>query len=117
QKGRVALATWEAEMLCLRPKRTDAVVPEFNPERHVVARLPWECAGGAGPSLWACGMDFGFRAPTVILCGAVDSAATLWIVDERCVAGSVLGEHVAAILRAPEERGWPLPAWVGADPS
>ncbi len=43
-KGRVSRATWESEMLCLRPSRTDAVLPEFEMARHVVAWTDWDGA-------------------------------------------------------------------------
>jgi hypothetical protein len=34
-KSRVDPATWESEMLCLRPRRSDAVYPDFDPRIHV----------------------------------------------------------------------------------
>lgn len=122
-QGRVAEATWSAEMLCLRPRRTDAVFPEFDPTVHVVDALPWDTPPAApdtghaeapvGAVQWVAGMDFGFRAPTVVLWGAVDGRGCLWIVDERVVAGAVLDEHIEAIMTSP----WPRPAWIGVDPA
>lgn len=111
-KGRVSLATWEAEMLCLRPQRSDAVYPEFDRRIHVVDTLPWD-RGGEPPVLWVCGMDFGYRAPTVVLWGALDTFGRLWIVDERVAAGQVMDHHAAAIAAAP----WPRPAWIACDPA
>ena len=108
-KGRVASATWEAEMLCLRPSRTDAVIPEFDPAIHVVDEHP---EAGEGWT-WIGGMDFGFRAPTVVLWAAVDPAGVLRVFDERVVAGEVLQTHVAAIKESP----WPTLAWIGVDPA
>jgi hypothetical protein len=107
-KSRVSLATWEAEMLCLRPSRTDAVIPEFDLATHVVDELP-PLAGAA----WIGGMDFGYRAPTVVLWGAVDPHGVVWIVDERVVSEVVLDEHVRAIHAAPH----PPMDWIGVDPA
>ncbi|MBY0111197.1 MAG: hypothetical protein K2Y21_00140 [Phycisphaerales bacterium] len=48
-KRRVSLATWNAEMLCLRPNRTHAVFPEFDSAVHVFneERVPAMPLGGA----------------------------------------------------------------------
>jgi len=75
--SRVGSGTWEAEMLCLRPTRSDCVLPEFDTHTHVVGALPSETAGW----VWLCGMDFGFRAPTAVLWAGVDPAGTLWVYD------------------------------------
>jgi hypothetical protein len=111
-KSRVSLATWEAEMLCLRPRRSDAVLPEFEVGTHVR-----ECEPPRGAALVA-GMDFGFRAPTAVLWGWIDPEEVLWIVDERIEAGRLLDEHIAAIRTGLGRRsGWSTPAWVGVDPA
>ena len=108
-KGRVSLATWSSEMLCQRPSRRDAVFPEFEPAAHVVDGEAW----GEEGLTWLGGMDFGFRAPTVVLWAALDAGGVLWVVDERHVAGAVLAEHVEAIVKSP----WPKFAWIGVDPA
>lgn len=108
-KHRVALATWEAEMLSLRPRRTDAVLPEFDPAVHVVDELPADRDGWR----WVAGMDLGYRAPTVVLFAAVDPAGVLWVVDEHVASGLVLDQHAAAIRSA----RWPAVEWVGVDPA
>ena len=119
-KSRVSLATWNSEMLCLTPSRRHAVLPEFSIARHVVAHegVVQTDAGCQVPSrvpgAVLCGMDFGFRAPTVIVWGTVDDAGTLWIIDERSEADMVLDTHIDAI--ASHER-LPVPAWVGVDPA
>jgi hypothetical protein len=114
-KKRVALSTWNCEMLCHRPKRSDAVLPEFDVRTHVVPEAPFALSKDA-PVRWVGGMDFGFRAPTVVLLGAVDERGALWIVGERVQAGTVLEEHIGAILQglgvAPV-----CPAWIGVDPA
>ncbi len=122
-KGRVSQATWDTEMLCDRPRRDDTVYPEFRARAHVVASLPWDQQAEA-PVMWVAGMDFGFRAPTVILLGAVDADGTLWIVRERAVAQTVLAEHAAALVNGlgskddPPGPGWTgKPQWVGVDPA
>jgi len=113
-KGRVTIETWEAEMLCERPTRTDAVVPEFDARRHVVAGIPADArASGAGGGVWIGGMDFGYRAPTVFLWAFADRGGTVWVVDERVAKGVVLEEHVRAIA----ESDWPRPRWIGIDPA
>lgn len=106
---RVGRATWDAEMLCLRPRRTDAVLPEFDRARHVVRDLPDARDGW----VWVGGMDFGIRAPTVILWAAVDAEGVLWVVDERAEAGQTLEQHAEAVRARP----WPAMAWIGVDPA
>lgn len=103
-KSRVSRPAWEAEMLCLRPSRGDAVYAEFDRAAHVVEAEP-EAA------LRVAGMDFGFRSPTAILWAVVTPEGVLVIVRERVVACRVLDEHIAALLESPR------PAWVGVDPA
>jgi len=67
--------------------------------------------------LWVCGIDFGFRAPTVILWGAVEAhTRALRILDERIVERATTKEHVEAIFKG-NGRGWKLPDFVGVDPA
>jgi len=67
--------------------------------------------------LWVCGIDFGFRAPTVILWGAVEAQTrVLRILDERIVERATTKEHVEAIFKG-NGRGWKLPDFVGVDPA
>ena len=109
QKSRVGAGVWQSEMLCLRPRRSDCVLPEFDRELHVTRALPEE----RGAWVWVGGMDFGIRSPTVVLWGGLDPAGALWIVDERVESGVVLGEHIDAIKSAP----WPALRWIGVDPA
>lgn len=109
-KRRVSLATWEAEMLCLRPSRASAVYPEFDPRLHVVGEAP---GPGAEAARWVAGMDFGYRGLTVVLWGAVDTRGVLWIVGEHAAKEMLLEDHVRAIHDAP----WPRPEWIGVDPA
>jgi len=120
-KRRVSATTWNTEMLCLRPTRSHTVFPEFDHARHVVRGTPWlNSIPAAIPAVWIAGMDFGLRAPTVILWAVLDLAGTLWIVDERAESNIILAEHAAAItagLARPGIAAWPSPAWIGADPA
>jgi hypothetical protein len=114
-KGRVSQLTWNAEMLCVSVKRSDCVLPEFDPALHVFSHeidMP-------GVTRIA-GMDFGFRAPTAILWGVHDMNGDLWIMDERVESGRLLEEHARALLLGTGQRtghAWPTPEWIGVDPA
>jgi hypothetical protein len=105
QKSRVDSRVWEAEMLSLRPRRTDAIFEEFDAGRHTFAGEPPE----EGP--WVGGMDFGFRADTVILWGRVDSAGVLRICHEYTRRRVVVERHIEAIL----DGSRPRPEWLAVD--
>lgn len=111
-KTRVSEETWNAEMLCLRPTRRDLVLPEFDRTVHLVrgaVRPP-------GEALCIAGMDFGIRAPTVVLWAWVDAEHAITVFAERLVAGEVLATHIDAILQG-RGAGGVTPAWVGIDPA
>jgi hypothetical protein len=108
QKSRVSLAVWESEMLCLRARRTESVFPEFDVGSHVIHQEPDEA-----PACWLAGMDFGYRAPTVILWATLDGRGVLRIVDEHIVSQALLHEHIRAL----RESAYPRPAWIGIDPA
>jgi hypothetical protein len=113
-KGRVGAATWESEMLCLRARRSDSVFPEFDRAVHVVGEGAWSPPRGRV----LAGMDFGFRAPTVVLWAVEDGAGALWVLAERVLAETVLEEHARAILAGPGVDGLcGRPEWVGVDPA
>jgi hypothetical protein len=122
-KARVDTATWEAEMLCLRPRRSHCVLPEFDPEVHCYGsaddpRLP-EDGPMAPAGEIVCGMDLGIRAPTVILWASRGEDDVLRIFDEHVREGARLAEHVAQITAGEGRaglRGWPSPRWVAPDP-
>lgn len=146
-KGRVSLAVWRTEMLCLEPSRADSVFPEFDAKKHVFAAWERETTFRAGdPPAWLdplawpdplrtillargeparmkragvetflCGIDFGFRAPTVILWAALENDV-LRILDERHVTGETTKQHVEAILKG-NGKFWRVPEWIGADPA
>jgi hypothetical protein len=112
-KSRTDQATWESEMLCLRPQRSDSVFPEFDPAMHVAA---FEPASDPGAVTWVAGMDFGFRAPTVILWAFLEhDSGMLRIVDERVQAERTIEAHIQTIYDSrPPAR---VPAWVACDPA
>jgi len=58
-------------------------------------------------------MDFGMRAPTVILWAFVDGEGVLRVVDERSASEMALEAHVRAL----RESRWPRPEWIGVDPA
>jgi hypothetical protein len=107
-KRRVSLPVWQAEMLSLRPRRTDAVYPAFDRAVHV-----FEGESHDEGVLWLAGMDFGFRAPTAVLFACVDAAGVLRVMGERVEREVVMAEHARAIVDGP----WGTPAWVGVDPA
>ncbi len=107
-KSRVGAATWSAEMLCLRPQRSDCVLPEFDPPVHVVDRLP----AGAAHWPWVGGMDFGIRSPTVILFAAVAPDGRLWVGREHVRSDTGLDAHIRTITEHTPALGW-----IGVDPA
>lgn len=109
-KRRVGVETWETEMLCLRPKRTDSVFPEFDASVHV---REFDPPPAHAPVKWVAGMDFGYRAPTVVLFGCIDDDDVLRIVGEHVASEMRLAHHIDAILGSP----WPRPEWIGCDPA
>jgi len=117
QKRRVSLAVWESEMLCLRPRRTHAVLPEFDPRRHVIDHE------GPPPHMireWAVGMDFGFKAPTAIIWCAITHENVIYAMDERVQAEVILDDHIRAIrdgLARDAIPAWPPPAFLAPDPA
>lgn len=124
-KSRVGRATWESEMLCLKPGRTDAVFPEFDTDVHVVSD---DAAAGPFVNLVA-GMDFGFRAEAVLLLAGVDAEGVVTVIREHAAAGVRVVEHarmlkewLSEIGRERHERGEGdgLPAvltMIGVDPA
>lgn len=127
-KRRVSLGTWSAEMLCIKPNRTHAVLPEFDTAVHVLTepRVPSMLTAPASDAALSasarervqvlCGMDFGLRSPTVVLWALHYPDNLLEIVEERHIEGVTLPEHIAAIVSG-GTLGWPRPAWIGVDPA
>jgi hypothetical protein len=111
QRRRVDEETWEAEMLCAQPSRSDSVYPAFRPGTHV---RPFVESNRARDGTWIGGIDFGYRAPTVLLWAFHEAAHdVLHVVDEL-----VAREHTTEqIIDAACARGHVRPEWIGADPA
>ncbi len=110
QQRRSDAESFEAEMLCRRPTRCDAVFKAFDTTRHVRAVE-------ADRSLaWVGGMDFGVRSPTVVLWAQLrpaDDETVVEVVDEYACRDGTMDGHLAAMRR----RGWPGFKWIGVDPA
>ncbi|QOJ00607.1 MAG: hypothetical protein HRU70_08925 [Phycisphaeraceae bacterium] len=109
-KGRVSSSTWAAEMMCGRPRREDAVLPEFDPDVHVRSFRGGEGGGG----VWVAGMDFGIASPAVIVWARVGEDGVVWVTGESVKRGRVVSEHAAELASG---EGRPRVAWVGVDPA
>ncbi|MGE4196467.1 MAG: hypothetical protein AB7G11_05020 [Phycisphaerales bacterium] len=112
-KSRVSEDVWRAEMLCRRPRRSDSVYPEFDAGVHVGN---WDSLA-AEHTKWIAGMDFGFRAPTVVLLARVDEGSgVVYIEAEHIRAEWTLDQHITPI-KGGMDLGLPAPAWIGVDPA
>jgi len=107
-KQRVGRETWNSEMLCLRPQRSDCVLPEFDDGVHVVDSIPDRVMNG----MCVGGMDFGIRSPTVVLFARVDAHGVVWVVGEHVASDRSLDEHIGVIKKHD-----PTPEWLGVDPA
>lgn len=107
QHDRIGRGTWQAEMLCEQPSRSDTVYPEFDLKVHVEAFDP---SPGA---TWIGGIDFGYRAPTALLWAFVDQADVLHVVDEFYERLHTTDK----IIEIASSRKWPGLEWIGADPA
>ncbi len=106
-RDRVGDRAWNAEMLCEMPDRSASVYDEFDPDLHVFDHI--DPPPGA---MWIGGMDFGYRAPTVLLWAFI-MEDVIYIVDELHVEERTVEEHIEAA----RNRKWPRPTWIGADPA
>lgn len=103
-KRRSSAAAWRTEMLCEEPGTAGAVYPAFGAD-HITTQDP-----DRGAQIY-CGIDFGFRDPTVILWGALDARGTLVIVDEYAQSERTIDAHLQRLRRGP------APLWLGVDPA
>jgi hypothetical protein len=110
-KGRVSAATWEAEMLCLRPSTSLSVFPEFDPDRHIAEEPPWQREWSQLPPLAAYSIDFGYAAPFVCLLVQFDEKKRLFVADEHVRSHLTVEKQLIAI----QAKGWPWPAFVACD--
>ncbi len=100
-KRRVSESAWNAEMLSLAPRRDDLVFPEFDRNLHVA---PAAFDLQAPDALWCAAMDFGFRAPTVVLLAASLPGGHLHVERETSKRESLLAEHLEALADPPRPR-------------
>ncbi|MCH7572486.1 MAG: hypothetical protein IH891_06175 [Planctomycetes bacterium] len=107
QHERIGRGTWQAEMLCEQPSRSDTVYPAFDLKVHVEG---FEPPPGA---TWIGGIDFGYRAPTVLLWAYVDQEDVLHVVDEFHERLHTTDK----IIEIASSRKWPRLEWIGADPA
>jgi hypothetical protein len=95
-KKRVCKETWEAEMLCLRPSRKDAVFSAFAPARHVSEQSWWKDDLEVKRTL---AIDFGYRMPFVCLWLLHDRTGRVFVMDELVVREHTL-EKVIQLIQA-----------------
>jgi hypothetical protein len=96
QKARVAEDTWQSEMLCLRPSRSNTVYPRFDAATHVIGdaelgRITFERYIG--------GMDFGFRSEGALLLAGIDRDGVVVVLREHVRRGVVLDDYIAMLER------------------
>lgn len=114
QMRRVGPETWKAEMLCQRPSRADVVFPEFDRDVHVRRfEIEFDAKRNRYDGAWIAGIDFGYRAPTVLLWAFVDDAGCVRIMDELVVNERTTEQ----VIEQAAQRPWPMPEWLGADPA
>jgi hypothetical protein len=120
QRGRVSPQTWQAEMLCDRPSRADSVYPDFDPALHVidddgVISKTREQFTSSSP-LFIGGIDFGYRAPTVILWALVHDDGSIAIIDELSERDRTTDDLIQLANEKSAALGVKL-QWLGADPA
>ena len=107
-KFRVGRETWESEMLCLRPSRSSAVYPEFDPRIHVREwhglTSPCKISASSSFSSMIAGFDFGYRSEAVILLAGVTRSGRVHIIREHCKREQILDQQIDALDRWREER-------------
>jgi hypothetical protein len=109
QRKRVGDDVWRAEMLCQRPSTSDSVYPEFDFATHVRTKDVV-----SEDAVWLGGIDFGFRAPTVLLWAQHDPETdVLHIVDELVRTERTTEQYISEASAVDH----PRPAWIGADPA
>ena len=126
QRRRIGVDAWECEMLCLRPSRSDSVYRHFDPAVHIerdddlrplIDDVRRRNDRRIGPPSCIAGLDFGYRGDTVFLWAIVDQADVVHVFDELAAKVQTIDQVIDAVSHRAEERGWPRPLWIGADPS
>ena len=94
-KRRVCKETWEAEMLCLRPSRRDAVFHFFKPKEHV-SEADWWRGNDRGIQR-TLAIDFGYRDPFVCLWILHDDQKRTFVLDELVSRHQTLAQNIELI--------------------
>lgn len=117
QISRVSEATWKSEMLCTQPDTSDAVFPEFDVTGHVIDDQA--VTNLSKNAMTIAGVDFGYRAPTVLLWAVVDPELddVLTVIDELVLREHTTEEFIATAKAhmTTKALGWPV--FVAADPA
>lgn len=107
-KQRVSREVWEAEMLCKRPSRRNAVFGGFDGDTHIRAQIPDVIESA---EMWLA-IDFGFVNPFVCLWIAqFDEVA--FVLDEYVQQQRTMDEHLAQIKARP----WGRVRKIACDPA
>jgi len=107
-KQRVSQEVWEAEMLCKRPSRRNAVFGAFNADTHIRTEL---AHSNESAELWLA-MDFGFVNPFVCLWIARHEPVTM-VLDEYIQEQRTMQEHLEQIKTHP----WGRVRRIACDPA
>jgi len=107
-KQRVCQEVWEAEMLCKRPSRRNAVFGAFDGDTHIRTQFPDFIESA---ELWLA-MDFGFVNPFVCLWIAQHEQAT-FVFDEYVQEQRTMDEHLEQINARP----WGQVRKIACDPA
>jgi hypothetical protein len=100
QMQRASRAGWEAEMLCKRPSRENAVFAEFEPAVHIK-----EVDYDENLPLYRS-LDFGFVNPFVCLWIEVDGEGVVRVIDEYVRSRATIDVHAEEIKkRTPTKEG------------
>lgn len=94
-KKRVCKETWEAEMLCLRPSRKDAVFHFFKPKEHV-SEADWWRGNDRGVQR-TLAIDFGYNDPFVCLWIMHDEQKRTYVLDELVSRRETLARNIDLI--------------------
>ncbi|MCC7349089.1 MAG: hypothetical protein IT446_00845 [Phycisphaerales bacterium] len=107
-KQRVSREVWEAEMLCKRPSRRNAVFAAFNADTHVRTQFP-DITTSA--ETWLA-MDFGFVNPFVCL-WIVRHDDVTYVIDEYVQEQRTMQEHLEQVKAHP----WGRVRRIACDPA
>lgn len=109
--------TFDAQWLCNRPGRSDAVFPEFNFDVHVVEPFFPMITAPASMQRFGRGWDFGLNDPTAVLFFFVMDDESIVVFDEIVESG-ILIDDMAEKVRAKSDPIAATSEWLDwGDPS